>query len=102
MKESEGTDASAAMDASTDEPRDNRSDRGRTRDRSSGPPECVLAKEDWIQLYTSRVLRLWFHQDAPLGLARAYADWIRQDLSNRYRHPLTRAFIEETYRVTMH
>jgi hypothetical protein len=101
MKESERTDASAAMDASTNEPRDDRCDPGGTRNRTSGPPECVLAKADWIQLYTRRILRLWFHQEAPLGLAWAYANWIRKDLSQCYRHPLTRAFIEETYRVTM-
>ncbi len=97
MKESEGTDASAAMDATTNEPRDDRCDQGRTRNRLGGPPECVLAKADWIQLYTRRILRAWSHQDAPLGLVRTYANWIRQDLSKRYRHPLTRAFIEETY-----
>lgn len=61
----------------------------------------IRAKEDWIQLYTRRVLRAWFHQEAPLGLAWAYADWIRQDLSQCYGKPLRRAFIEETYRVTV-
>jgi hypothetical protein len=40
-----------------------------------------LTKDDWIQLYTSRILRAWFHQQAPLGLARTYANWIRRDLA---------------------
>lgn len=84
------------MDAATNETRDGHSDRGGSEKRSGSLP-----RDDWIQLYTSRILRLWFHQDAPLGLAQTYADWIRQDLAQRYRHPLTRAFIEETYRVTM-
>ena len=87
------------MDAATNETRDSGLERGRTETRSGGLPQPVAAQEDWIQLYTRRILRAWFHQDAPLGLALTYADWIRQDLSHRYRHPLARAFIEETYKV---
>ncbi|UCD49238.1 MAG: hypothetical protein JSW27_17110 [Phycisphaerales bacterium] len=89
------------MDAATNRMCDDRSDRDRNGDGSSGPPNSVLAKEDWIQLYTRRILRAWFHQEAPLGLALTYANWIRQDLSRCYHDPLTRAFIEETYRVKM-
>jgi len=59
-----------------------------------------LTKEDWIKLYTARILKVWFRQDAPLGLAWAYANWIRKDLSDCYAKPLMRAFIEQTYRVT--
>ena len=59
----------------------------------------ALTKEDWIQLYTRRILHAWFHQEAPLGLAWAYANWIRKDLSDCYAKPLKRAFIEETYRA---
>lgn len=65
---------------------------------SCGPPAAALTKEDWIQLYTSRILHAWFHQQAPLGLARTYANWIRRDLARSYAKPLVRAFIEETYR----
>ena len=36
----------------------------------------------------------------PLGLALAYANWIRRDLARSYAQPLVRAFIEETYRPT--
>jgi hypothetical protein len=70
-----------------------------TRLRRSATP--VLNEEDWIQLYTSRILRAWFHQEAPLGLAWTYANWIRRDLAQCYAKPLRRAFIEETYRVTI-
>ena len=61
----------------------------------------ILAKEDWIQRYTSLVPRAWVHQETPLGLASTYANWIRKDLSECYAKPLRRAFIEETYRVTI-
>lgn len=74
----------------------NQTDAGQDRrgDRARVSP---VTKDDWVQLYTSRILRAWFHQAAPLGLAYAYANWIRSDLAKAYGHPLTRAFIEETY-----
>ncbi len=65
--------------------------------RGNDPVASIPTKEDWIQLYTSRILRVWFHQGGPLGLAYAYANWIRNDLAKAYDHPLTRAFIEESY-----
>ena len=87
------------MDAATNRMRDDRPDQDGNGDRSSGTPQVVLGKDDWIQLYTRRILRTWLQQEAPLGLAWAYANWIRQDLLRCYRQPLMRAFIEETYRV---
>jgi hypothetical protein len=77
--------------------RNNLNDCARPLSRSCDAALSVVTKEEWIQLYTSRILRAWFRQSAPLGLAWTYADWIRKDLSNAYNHPLTRAFIEETY-----
>ena len=65
--------------------------------RLNETPALVPTKEDWIQLYTSRILRVWFHQGGPLGLAYSYTNWIRNDLAKAYNHPLTRAFIEESY-----
>lgn len=56
-----------------------------------------MTKEEWVQKYTGRILRAWFHQQAPLGLAWTYANWIRKDLAECYTQPLKRAFIEETY-----
>jgi hypothetical protein len=63
----------------------------RRRDTSS------LAREEWIQKYTGRILRAWFHQPAALGLAWTYANWIHKQLADSYSHPLKRAFIEATY-----
>jgi|GEM_PF-927732 hypothetical protein len=65
--------------------------------RGDRAPVSLVTQDDWVQLYTSRILRAWFHQAAPLGLAYTYANWIRSDLAKAYGHPLTRAFIEETY-----
>lgn len=94
----EWNQASVVMDAST-----NNQVFGRVgqQTRLGDATASVLAKEDWIQLYTSRILRVWFHQEAPLGLALAYANWIRKDLSKCYAKPLRRAFIEESYRVAI-
>ena len=57
-------------------------------------------KEDWIQLYTGRILRAWLHRETPLGLAWTYANWIHRSLSGFYEQPLTKAFIERTYQIT--
>ena len=65
----------------------------RSRRRKASP----LTKEQWIQEYTGRILRSWFHQPAALGLAWTYANWIRRDLAECYTHPLKKAFVEETY-----
>ena len=54
-------------------------------------------REEWIQKYTGRILRAWFHQPTALGLAWTYANWIRKDLANIYSQPLKKAFIEKTY-----
>jgi hypothetical protein len=67
-----------------------------------GEPErasvSVLGREAWIRRYTDRVLGAWFRQEAPLGLARTYANWIAKELSGFYGQPLMRAFIERTFR----
>ena len=88
------------MDASTNATDANRPDRSGRKHRVGRLAASALTKEDWIQRYTSRILKAWFRQDAPLGLAWAYANWIRMDLSKCHGKPLMRAFIEETYRVT--
>jgi len=89
------------MDASTNTTDANRPDRSGRKHRGGQSAAPVLTKEDWIKRYTRRILKAWFHQDAPLGLAWAYANWIHTDLSECYGKPLMRAFIEETYRVTI-
>lgn len=60
-------------------------------------PVPILSREEWLRTYTERVLHAWRGRHAPLGLAPAYARWIRRDLSQCYQEPLMRAFIEQTY-----
>jgi hypothetical protein len=55
------------------------------------------SKEDWLRIYTDRVLQSWRRRRAPLGLAPAYARWVREDLAAFYGQPLMKAFIERTY-----
>ena len=90
------------MDAARDKTSANQFGPAGSRRKPDAQASAALAKEDWIQLYTGRILRAWFHQEAPLGLARTYANWIRKDLSECYGQPLMRAFIEETYRLPRH
>jgi hypothetical protein len=58
----------------------------------------VVGREAWIQRYTDRIFKAWFRQEAPLGLAETYANWIAKELSGFYGQPLMKAFIEETFR----
>ena len=88
------------MDASTNITDANDPDRSGRKHRIDQSAAPVLTKEDWIQRYTNRILKAWFRQEAPLGLAWAYANWICMDLAECHGKPLMRAFIEETYRVT--
>jgi hypothetical protein len=67
------------------------------QDRDRGYAAPVVSKEQWLRTYTPRILKVWLGQRAPLGLAPAYATWIRKDLSEFYAQPLMRAFIERTY-----
>lgn len=54
-------------------------------------------KENWLQKYASRILRIWSHWQTPLGVAGAYINQIKQDLATFYDDPLKRMFIEKTY-----
>ncbi|GEM_PF-3557599 len=85
------------MDASRNNANISRFDSAGRRAVSVSQSVGVLTKEDWIQLYTGRILCAWLHQESPLGLAWAYANWIHKSLSELYEQPLTRAFIEKTY-----
>ncbi len=71
---------------------------------SAGPRQVTgqrkappLTEEEWIQRYTGRILRAWFHQPTAVGLAWTYANWIHKQLTDSYSDPLKKAFIEKTY-----
>ena len=71
--------------------------RARGRVRRVAPPVPALSKDEWLRTYTKQVLHVWRGRRMPLGLAPAYAQYIRKDLVAFYEQPLMRAFIEQTY-----
>ena len=60
--------------------------------------ELDTEKEQWLQQYSDRLLKLWHQWQTPLGVACSYAQQIRTDLAEFYEDPLKRRFIENTYR----
>ena len=58
-----------------------------------------LRKEEWIQDYSMRILRLWQQKwGSPFRVARVYAEQIKAEIAQFYDDPLKRVFIERTYR----
>jgi hypothetical protein len=54
-------------------------------------------KNQWIQMYSEKMLKVWKTWQGALGVADAYIEQIKEDLSAFYDDPLERAFIENTY-----
>ncbi len=61
------------------------------------PTPTDIAKKKWVQKYSHRLIRLWLRQQTPFGVARAYAEHIKECLTEFYEDPLKRTFIETTY-----
>jgi len=59
--------------------------------------ESDIARKNWIQKYSRRLLRLWLGGPSPLGVAGTYAEHIKKDLAEFYEDPLKKKFIETTY-----
>jgi len=59
--------------------------------------ESDIARKNWIQKYSRRLLRLWLGRQTPLGVAATYAEHIKKDLAEFYEDPLKKKFIETTY-----
>jgi 2-keto-4-pentenoate hydratase/2-oxohepta-3-ene-1,7-dioic acid hydratase in catechol pathway len=56
-----------------------------------------IAKKKWVKKYSHRLIRLWLRQQTPFCVARAYAEHIKECLTEFYEDPLKRTFIETTY-----
>ena len=54
-------------------------------------------KEDWIKYYSNQIFGLWLGWRTPLGISRKYLKQVKQELSEFYKEPLKREFIEATY-----
>lgn len=60
-------------------------------------PKLCMFKEEWIQHYAVRILRLWLQWQTPLGVARDYVEQLKKDLAEFYDEPLKKMFIEAAY-----
>ena len=56
-----------------------------------------MCKEEWVQYYADRMLKLWLIWQTRLGVARDYVEQVKADLTELYEDPLKRMFIEGTY-----
>jgi hypothetical protein len=68
-----------------------------TRSSNRQKPIRDATKEKWLQKHAGRVLAVWSQWQSPLGVAPAYATYIRTDLAAFYDDPLKRMFIEASY-----
>jgi hypothetical protein len=60
--------------------------------------ESDIAKKKWVKEYSHRLLIHWWCQQTPFGVARTYAEHIREYLTKCYEDPLKKTFIETAYR----
>jgi hypothetical protein len=63
----------------------------------SARSEIRMCKEEWVQYYADRMLKLWQGWQTRLGVARGYVEQLKTDLAALYEEPLKRMFIETTY-----
>ncbi len=54
-------------------------------------------KNQWIQTYSEKMLKLWKTWQGALSVADEYIEQIKEDLSKLYDNPLERSLIENTY-----
>jgi hypothetical protein len=56
-----------------------------------------MSKQEWIVLYTERILKYWRGFKSPFEISKSYIDEIQIQLSNFYEIPEERLFIEMSY-----
>ena len=54
-------------------------------------------KDEWIKYYSNCIFKLWLGWLTPLGISNQYLKQVKQELSEYYKEPLKRKFIEATY-----
>lgn len=54
-------------------------------------------EEEWLEYHSNNIFRLWLKWQTPLGISRQYLERVKQELSEYYKKPLKRKFIETTY-----
>ena len=74
-----------------------RHDRCDAETSNPGSSQIHMCKEEWVQHYADRMLKLWQGWQTRLGVARGYVEQLKTDLAALYEEPLKRMFIETTY-----
>jgi ribosomal protein L32E len=54
-------------------------------------------KKEWLEHHSNRIFSLWLGWRTPLGISSQYLERVKQELSEYYKEPLKRKFIEATY-----
>jgi len=59
--------------------------------------KTLVGRQQWVEEYARRILRLWLQWETQMGVACAYLEQVKADLAAFYENPLKRTFIERTY-----
>ena len=65
--------------------------------KNVGKKSWEIKKEEWLQKYASRILRIWSQWQTPFGVTSDYIVHIKTELANFYEDPLKKMFIESAY-----
>ena len=64
---------------------------------SRAKPKTLVGRQQWVEEYARRILRLWLQWETQMPVACAYLEQVKADLAVFYENPLKRTFIERTY-----
>ena len=54
-------------------------------------------EEEWLEHHSNNIFSLWQRWQTPLGISHLYIERVIQELSEYYKEPLKRKFVEATY-----
>ena len=57
----------------------------------------VTSKEQWLDEYADRILKIWQNWETPLGVDDKYNLTVRKQLSEYFDDPLKKELIESSY-----
>lgn len=61
------------------------------------PVSTDISKQSWIDIYSSKILRIWGHWQSPLGIDENYLLELKSELGEYFDDPLKRSLIENSY-----
>ena len=62
-----------------------------------GNGDVVTSKEQWLDEYADRILKIWQNWETPLGVDDKYNLTVRKQLSEYFDDPLKKELIESSY-----